>query len=121
LTLDEPQQPDALVDEDEVFGVSIRRVDDRAVVVMTGELDLDGSDQAISAARSALDAQPLPTSLEIDAGGLDFVDSSGIAALLSIRELAMAVDVPFAIAKASSPVRRVVDVTGLHDVLFSPA
>jgi anti-anti-sigma factor len=120
-TLEETEQPDALVDGDDDFGVSVRRVDERAVVEMTGELDLYGADLAISAARAALEAQPLPTGLEIGVGGLGFVDSSGLAALLSIRELAMGADVPFAITNASASVRRVVEVSGLNDIFFPSA
>ena len=121
MTLDEAAQPGRPADEDDTFGVSAQRVEDRVVLEMTGELDISGTELALSAARSALEAQPLPTTLQVDGGGLEFVDSSGIAALLRIRDLAAAANVPFVVTEASVSFRRVIELAGLEGTFFPPA
>jgi anti-sigma B factor antagonist len=89
----------------------------RAVIEIAGELDLDGQGLLLSAAESALDQPPPPIRLDIDADGVEFMDSSGLAALLRIREKAELAEVTFHVTRASSEFRRVVDLAGLNKYL----
>jgi anti-sigma B factor antagonist len=84
------------------------------VVRVTGELDLSSAD----AVRSALEATVTDSAerVELDLGDLAFLDSSGLSIFVEL-----AGRVPVTIVAASEPVRRVIGVTGLGDVLGLPS
>ena len=92
------------------------RVDEqRAVIELGGVLDLDGM-SALSSAVAALLERPL-VSVEVDAGGLRFIDSGGLRALLLARQAAAAVDVRLGVAARSDAVDRVLAMSGLGEYL----
>ena len=84
------------------------------VVRVTGELDLSSAD----AVRSALESTVTDSAerVELDLGDLEFLDSSGLSVFVEL-----AGRVPVAIVAASEPVRRIIGVTGLGDVLGLPS
>jgi anti-sigma B factor antagonist len=84
------------------------------VVRVTGELDLSGADTV----RTALETSVTDTAerVELDLGDLQFLDSSGLSVFVEL-----ATRVPVSIVAASDPVRRVIRVTGLADVLGLPS
>ena len=63
------------------------------------------------------------TPIIIDLGGVDFMDSSGLRSLLEARSAAGDAGPPFALARPSAAVRRVlelVDLTGEFEVVDLP-
>jgi anti-sigma B factor antagonist len=97
------------------FHLTVDRVDTGVVIVVTGEVDLSTGPLVLRAARSVL-AEPV-TSLAIDLAGVTFIDSSGIDVLVTIRDEASASAIPFTLAFISPPVRRVLEIVNLLDLL----
>jgi anti-sigma B factor antagonist len=80
-------------------------------VVVAGELDMAAAFKLESRLDPLLDTGELQ-SVALDLGGVDFVDSAGLGALLSLRERAHQVGIPLAITRASDPVQRLLELTG---------
>jgi anti-anti-sigma factor len=53
----------------------------------------------------------------LDLVDVGFVDSTGLGALLSVRERAARFDIEFKIGRASASVERILDLTGTRSVL----
>jgi anti-anti-sigma factor len=87
-----------------------------AVLRVGGELDVHTAPTLVAAIAQAFDAGA--TSLEIDAAGLQFCDSSGIQVLVQAREQALAQGGAVKVVNARGPVEKVLTVTGLLE-LFS--
>jgi anti-anti-sigma factor len=84
-------------------------------ITLEGEFDLGGTELFWAYASEALDSQP--RSIVVDATGLTFVDSAGLVAIWRARDAAHAAGVAFRVGNARPPVRRVVDLLGLEDLL----
>jgi anti-sigma B factor antagonist len=80
-----------------------------AVISVVGELDSVTSEALTSAAQDAVDHGA--TELVLDLSGVEFMDSSGISALISTRTIAS-----ITLRHPSPAVTRLVDITGLSDV-----
>lgn len=83
------------------------------VVSLHGELDLANADRV----RDAL-VEVAGSTVVVDLSDLSFLDSSGIAALLGARERILASGNGFELRGAQGMVRRVLDLTGLSDLLL---
>jgi anti-sigma B factor antagonist len=94
----EPADPDGLV-----------------VAALTGELDLDRSDD-VRDSLAAASATPGCRYLRVDVSDLGFIDSYGLGALVSARNSAAAQGVTLTLAEPSPPVRKAIEVTGLGHV-----
>ena len=94
----EPADPDGLV-----------------VAALTGELDLDRSDD-VRDSLAAASAAPGCRYLRVDVSDLGFIDSYGLGALVSARNSAAAKGVTLTLAEPSPPVRKAIEVTGLGHV-----
>jgi anti-anti-sigma factor len=70
------------------------------VVVISGELIADGV-----------------TNVSVDAGGLSFLDSSGLAGLLAARALVVDAGGTFRFGPTTGHVARVIDLAGVQDLL----
>jgi anti-sigma B factor antagonist len=90
--------------------LSTRVVDDRAVVTVTGEVDLETASQMGDHALEALREQP---HLLLDLSGVTFMDSTGLKVLLSVQRRADLAGGSLALAGATSPVRKILALTGL--------
>ena len=90
--------------------------DGLAVLRVGGELDVHTAPALTAAVAEAFTGGA--TSLEIDAGGLQFCDSSGIQVLVQAREQALAAGGGVKVLNARGPVEKVLTVTGLLE-LFS--
>lgn len=97
-----------------VLRVTSRRTGPRVVVTLAGELDMAGTAAVVDEVRHHL-AGAVEV-LEIDGAGLDFVDSVGLRALLSLQTEAGAAGVRFGVA-ASPHLTRLLRLTGLGDML----
>jgi anti-sigma B factor antagonist len=84
-------------------------------IAVEGEFDLGGTELFWAYVSEALDSQP--RSIVVDATGLTFIDSAGIMAVLRARDAARTAGVTFRVRNATPPVRRVVELLGLEDLL----
>ena len=99
-------------DEGSTFGLqwTIDRQHGLVTVQVTGELDLSSVDGLEAVLVDLISEEHV---LVADLGGLEFMDSTGIRLLARIHQQAKGRDTRFLIAKASAPVRRVLDIAGL--------
>lgn len=91
-----------------------RREDDQAgtVLVLVGSIDMVSRDGLLEEGRRLLDEGG---SLRLDLAGVDFMDSTGIGALVELSKVAAHLNRTFDIVAMSARVRRVLEVTGLQD------
>jgi len=85
------------------------------VVVLSGELDLHGGDAA-EVAVAALVADGV-THVTVEAGGLSFIDSSGLGGLLAARAIVVDSGGQFRVGTVTDNVARVIDLAGVSDLL----
>jgi anti-sigma B factor antagonist len=86
------------------------------VVTVAGELDHSTAERFVACVLEVLDTEP--RSVNVDAHGVTFADSSGLSALLRARGLAFVDQVDFRIRDPSPPLRRLVEVSGTSDLLL---
>jgi anti-anti-sigma factor len=86
------------------------------VVRIAGEIDISTADTVRAAVAGAVEREaiePDASLLVLDMAGVDFIDSSGVTVLLQAVKLAGS----FQIRSPSMAVRRIIETTGLSDVL----
>jgi anti-anti-sigma factor len=98
------------------FQLRTHRHDAAVEVVATGELDMAAAFKLESGVDPLLEDDAVD-SVQLDLSEVGFVDSAGLGALLALRERAQDRGIPLQIARASGPVRRLLELTGLGDVL----
>ncbi len=88
--------------------------DDTLTVALAGELDMADADwvEATLAAAAAHHSR-----LTIDLSRLEFVDSTGLRTLLTLKQRAKILNIDLRFDKPSEAVSRVIDAAGLHSVL----
>jgi anti-sigma B factor antagonist len=91
-----------------------------ATIVVEGDLDIQSAGELLACVSEALERLTRDRSITIDAHGLTFTDSSGLAALLRARAAAAEVAVAFGVSESSPELRRVAEVSGVKDVLSDP-
>jgi anti-sigma B factor antagonist len=102
---------------DALFRVAAAGDDTEPVIIVEGELDMNGTDWFTACVTAALENQP--RSIAIDARGLTFMDSSGLRSMLIARAAAEEAGVPFRITQPSPAVRHMVERTGLQSQLLN--
>jgi anti-anti-sigma factor len=90
-------------------------VGSEVTIALEGEFDLGGTEAFWAYVSEALDSQP--RSIVVDATGLTFIDSAGLMAVWRARDAAHAAGVAFRVSNATPPVRRIVELLGLEDLL----
>jgi anti-sigma B factor antagonist len=95
--------------------VDVQRDQERAVVSLSGELDLAGA----PIFERALESDELATaeSVVLDLQGLNFVDSSGLRVILMANDRARERKQQFAITPGSPQVQRLLSITNVTDHL----
>jgi anti-anti-sigma factor len=93
-------------------------VADRVTVVVTGDIDMIAAPH-LEATLGAAIRDHRPRSLDIDFGGVAFLDAAGLTALIRIYTSAGQVDIR--LLNAQPLVTRVLTVTGLLEFLRVPA
>ena len=86
------------------------------VIVVEGELDASGTPWFEGCVAAAL--QKHPGTIAIDAGGLTYMDSSGLRSFLVAQAAAEDAGVGFRISQPSPALRHVVERTGLQNRLL---
>jgi anti-sigma B factor antagonist len=100
----------------DVLHIEARYDDTEAAIILDGEFDAAGLAR-FWGYLSAVLAPPHPLSVAVDAWGLGFIDSSGLMALLRARDAAAEAGVAFRVIKPSPPVRRLVELAGVEELL----
>ena len=98
---------------DETYcAAEVSRENGTAVVRLSGELDMVSVENVRSVIEGALASHG--DRLVFEVSGLDFMDSSGIALLISMTRKVAAVEV----RNPTAIVRRIIELTGLTDILL---
>jgi anti-sigma B factor antagonist len=84
-------------------------------LVVAGEIDLVTAHDLLAAGTAWVEAHA-PQSARMDLGGVTFIDSTGISALLGIRRAAEAAGTSVELVASSAPVDRVLDLAGIADL-----
>jgi anti-anti-sigma factor len=91
-----------------------------ATIIVEGDLDIRTAGELLACVSEALERLTRDRSITIDAHGLTFTDSSGLAALLRARAAAAEVAVAFRVSEPSPELRRVAEVSGVKGLLSDP-
>jgi anti-sigma B factor antagonist len=86
------------------------------VIIVVGEFAITGTERFWAHVSEAVEARPV--SLTIEARGLTFIDSSGLAAMVRAREAATGAGVAFRVSEPSPPLLRIVEISGLESLLL---
>lgn len=89
-------------------------VDGEAVVSLAGDVDLASSSRLREVIAQALSES---TTVILDASQLDFIDSSGLSALIWGHQRARELDGSFVVRQPSAMLRRLLEITRLETVL----
>jgi anti-anti-sigma factor len=89
---------------------------DVCVVALRGELDLAGA-PALESELARVIRGSGPQAIVLDLSGLDFMDSSGLRAVVVADQRAAAARVRFALVRGGEPVHRVFDITRMTERL----
>jgi anti-sigma B factor antagonist len=113
-------QEGRMADDPERFQAEALRIETQrnrsgVTIVLAGEFDLAGTERFRTFVSDALAADP--KAVTIDASGLDFIDSSGLQALLRARDAATGAGVTFRVSDASPALRRMFELFGVEDLL----
>jgi anti-sigma B factor antagonist len=83
-----------------------------SVLTVSGEVDVEVSDELFAAGLGAISAAG--TGLRVDLSGVTFMDSSGLAALIGIRNECSELK-SLSLVAPSRQVRRLLEITGLAE------
>jgi anti-anti-sigma factor len=95
----------------DALAVDIGAHNGTAVIGLSGDLDMTSVQQARAAIDAALAGRP--GQVILDASGLDYMDSSGIALLVQVTRMADDVQ----LRNPSPIVRQLIELTGLSEIL----
>jgi anti-anti-sigma factor len=84
------------------------------IVAVRGRADAETADQLEAALRSAVEAHD---KVAADLAGLDYVSSAGLRAFIQAARAAETRNGEFAICSPTAGVKRVFDLSGLHQIL----
>lgn len=96
------------------FSSEVDRSADRAVVHLTGEVDLETSPNL---RQTLLDLAADVSTLEADCAGLEFMDSTGLSSLLSAHKAMQEKAGTFVITQAPAMLVKMIRIVGLDRVL----
>jgi anti-sigma B factor antagonist len=88
---------------------------DRCVLALVGEADLDAQPQILELGSAALADHSTPT-LVLDLAGVTFIDSTGLSALVHLRNEAQTLGKQLQLSGVPDRVRQILDLTGLSTV-----
>ena len=86
-----------------------------AATKLKGEFDMTGAERFWSFLSKALAATP--RTITVDTSALEFIDSSGLMALIRARDAAVESGVGFQVRDPSPALRRIAELSGLEELL----
>ncbi len=92
------------------------QADDRAVLHVGGEFDLEVAGQVSAALQPLIEQVNRPVA--IDLRELTYIDSTGIGILISAAKALHARGIPFGVEQAPSHIRKLFDMTGITPFLI---
>jgi anti-anti-sigma factor len=98
---------------------SHRAADAVAYLAVSGEIDVSVAGELTAAGEQAL-ATPGCAGLVVELGEVTFLDSTGLGALVALRNAALAGGARFELKDVPEPVRRILELTGM-DAVFDVA
>jgi anti-anti-sigma factor len=101
----------------DVLHVEARYDDTEATILLGGEFDMTGVARFWGYLSAVL--APHPLSITVDASGLEFIDSSGLMALVRARDAAAEAGVASGSAPHSPLLRRIAELCGVADLLWA--
>jgi anti-sigma B factor antagonist len=87
-----------------------------AAIILVGEFDMTGAELFWGTVTEVLGTRP--RSVAVEAGGLTFIDSSGLMALVRARDAAAEAGATFRVREPSPALRRTVELCGLDGLLL---
>lgn len=108
--------PDHSTDGDQGFSLRFSRDDHQIVVEVAGRLDASSAPLLLDPLLDVIEAQG-NHSIAIDLDGVDFIDSSGLCAVVSVHRLLQTLGGTLVLRHPTSKVRRMLETTGMYDVL----
>ena len=84
------------------------------VVGVRGRADAESADELETALRAAVDGH---AKVAADLGGLEYISSAGLRALIQAARAAQSKGVDLAICSPTASVKKVFDMSGLHQIL----
>jgi anti-anti-sigma factor len=93
------------------LSVSTAVAEDRCTLTLRGELDLSSRSQ-LDSALAQLQLGRMRT-LALDLGGVSFMDSSGVHAVMTVKALCAEHDCQLVLASRSAAVQRLLELTGV--------
>jgi anti-sigma B factor antagonist len=98
--------------EDGALSVQVEPRGGELVIRASGELDIASVKRLEDELSSALDSDA--SAVVLDLGGVNFIDSTGLRALLLATKLATANGKPLSMVRITEPVREVVELSGVE-------
>ena len=96
------------------FTFSADRTDDTIVVTLTGQFDMAAT-FTLEPELERLTRDTATSALVVDMHDVEFMDSSALGLLLATQQRLQTENVRFEIANSSTPVRRLLELTGAGD------
>ncbi|MBQ0907041.1 STAS domain-containing protein [Micromonospora sp. U21] len=94
------------------------RVDpDHSTVLLSGEIDMNGAGQLLDLLDRTIQAT---RRVDVDMAAVQFIDSTGINALITARRAAAVAGGQLVVTNPSKNARRVLGITGVLEVLSPP-
>ena len=84
------------------------------VLAVSGDLDISGVEEFLDHAARLLDDGT--AGIEVDLGGVTFIDSSGLGALVRLQRTATVAGRHLRLTNVPRPVTRILELTGLTDL-----
>jgi anti-anti-sigma factor len=88
--------------------------DNAPVLAVSGDLDISGVKEFLDDADRLLDTGA--AAIELDLGGVTFIDSSGLGALVRVQRTATVAGRQLRLTNVPRPVTRILELTGLTDL-----
>ncbi|MDT4893318.1 MAG: hypothetical protein QOE97_2353 [Pseudonocardiales bacterium] len=100
------------------FAYRIDDADEITVLVLTGEIGLESSDELTTAGLDAI-AAGSAEQIVIDLAGVTFIDSTGLGALVVIRKAALAAGRRIGVSNLPPRIAKLLAITGLAEAFPS--
>jgi anti-anti-sigma factor len=98
------------------LGLRARRDEDSLELVLAGDLDMTAAFK-VEPEFDRLVAEQDVRRLVVDVGDVEFIDSAGLGALLSIRDRTRQLGIEMSLVNVPRPVRRILDLSGTSVLL----
>jgi anti-sigma B factor antagonist len=102
-----------------IWACTVSHSDDMATVTLSGEVDIAAREELRDILVTEVN-RPWTACVQVDLASVTFLDSSGIAALVTAYGAAMAAGRQFTLLRARGRALRVLEITGLMPLLSAP-